>query len=179
MILVSPEHLNKSHFGLHQSKAPINWKWMKYIHVALYMIIGITVTDKIDTKLLNVTFQCNFSVRPQTACTSSQWSCPCWPGQTVLGQTCHQQNCKNITFKKLILFPRMWTHNRHTHFQGSFQKAGSWCKLQTAASTPVPWKRKSSHYRSTILQIWISISDEIINSTNHTYNPPNPHPWSV
>ena len=55
MILVSPEHLYKSHFGLHQSKAPINWKWMKYIHVVLYMIIGITMTDKIDTWFLNMT----------------------------------------------------------------------------------------------------------------------------
>ena len=54
MILVSPEHLNKSHFSLHKSKAPINWKWMKYIHVVLH-IIKVTMTDKIDAWFLNMT----------------------------------------------------------------------------------------------------------------------------
>ena len=38
-----------------------------------------------------------------------------------------------------------WMKNLHNfigyqyHLQGSVQKAGSWCKLQTAARTPVPW----------------------------------------
>ena len=159
MILVSPEHLYKSHFGLHQSKAPINWKWMKYIHVVLYMIVVITMTDKIDTWFLNMT--------PSNAISRS----------VPKGHVSHLNDLvpvsrgkpfwvKSVIDRIAKLSP--WSHNRHTHFQGSFQKAGSWCKLQTAASTPVPWKRKSSYYRSTILQIWISTSGKIINSTNHT-----------
>ena len=170
MILVSPEHLYKSHFGLHQSKAPINWKWMKYIHVVLYMIIGIAMAGKIDTWFLNMTPSNAISRSvPKGHVSHLNDLVPVSRGKPFWVKPAIRRITKSSLSRNRSFFPRIWTHNKHcTHFQGSFQKAGSWCKLQTAASTPVPWKRKSSYYRSTILQICISTSGKLINSTNHT-----------